>query len=192
MFNRWVEAVRSAMDGDCHGWGFADRYEAKGRDASHEGVLAKALAASGFRREAPAYPKTPSLRADGVVVHDGHPGERLRYEMKTVFLPHYHSAEHAHNGDFERLLRVEHPNGALGDIHRLRQSSDSLRVLLLLGVSWCDPDEPEKLALYEEHRDVLLDTFQRLARLASPSATHDIRGIDKPWSAVAKAWIIGT
>lgn len=190
MFARWFNTVKAAMDADVAGWGLSDRYEAKGREASHEGVIAKALATALFRRERPAYSSAPGLRADGVVVHDAHPQQRLRYELKSVFLPHYHSAEHPHNADFERLLRLEHPNGALGDIERLRNSDDSVRSFLLIGVSWTDPDEPEKLAVYEEHRQVLLDTFERLARIAKPAATHEIRGTEKPWSAVARAWLI--
>lgn len=190
MFQRWFEAVQQAMNADRADWGFADRYEAKGRDGSHEGVIAMALASAGFCREPPVYPRSPSLRADGVVSHQAHAGQRLRYELKSVFLPHYHSAEHPHNADFERLLRVEHPNGALGDIDRLREADDDVKVFLLLGLSWSEVDEPEKLATYEQHRSVLLDSFQRLAHLPSPSASHDIRGIQKPWSAVARAWRI--
>lgn len=190
MFARWFRAVTAAFDGDRVGWGAANRYEARRGDASHEGLISSALVDAGFRRELPAYAHASNLRADGVLSHPEHQGITLRYELKSVFLPHYHAREHPHNQDFERLLRLEHPNGALGDIDRLRSASEPLRVFLLIGVSWCSEQEAEKLSLYERHRDTLLDTFTVLAGLPAPSDSHIVVGADKPWSSTIRAWLI--
>ena len=188
MFDRWFATVRSAMDADLDAWGLAERYQATGQDASQEGI-AKALSYAGFHPEPPAYPKAPSLRAAGVVSHWGHPNQRVRYELKSIFIPQYQLAEDPHKVGFEKR-RLEDSSGALDTIDRLREAEASVRVFLLLGASWGDRDDPERFALHEDQRDALLDGFERLARLAAPSATHSVRGNDKSWSGVARAWVI--
>ena len=190
MFVRWFSAVKTAFDRDRAGWGPANRYEARHGGESHEGLIPSELDEAGFRRESPAYPKLPGCHADGVVSHPEHQDLVLRYELKSAFLRHYHSAEHNHNQDFERLLRLEHRNGALGDIDRLRGAVDPLRVFLLVGVSWCAEDEPAKLALYERHRAILLDTFATLGGLPAPSDSCVVVGDEKLWSTVIRAWLV--
>jgi hypothetical protein len=191
MFDQWFAAVKEALDSDTSDWGLSNRYEHRNWKDSHEALVAGALEDAGFTWEHGSYPLHRRTRADGVVSHPGHDGMRLRYELKSVFLPHYWSSMHPHNHDYERLLRLEHPNGAIGDIERLRQAAEQHRVFLLLGISWAHPEEPQALARYEQHRHVLLDTFAKLAGLAGPSAHHEVRGSESPWSCDARAWLIG-
>jgi hypothetical protein len=149
----------------------------------------KSLIEARFSRKPSGYPSIPRARADGVLAHENYPGFTLRYELKSVYLPHYYntSAAAAHNPNYETLLRLEHRNGALEDVLRLRGACDTFRVFVLVAVSWhhCERDT---LRRYEDHRDVVLGTFMSLAGLAEPTRRCSIRGPSKPWSADVRAW----
>lgn len=192
MFDRWFAAVHERLAKDTSGWGLADRFECKDWKESHEGLVASALESSGFNWGDERYPSARNRRADGVIFLPQQPETKLRYEMKSVFLPHYNSSGDKHGYDYERLLRLEQPNGALHDVERLRQASESTRVFFLIAISWTDPTSPNKLSLYEQHRGVLLETFRKLANLEEPKERSLIRGREptRPWSADLLAWAI--
>jgi hypothetical protein len=192
MFDHWFSAVYNRLKEDTAGWGLANRFECKDWEESHEGIIATALEKSGFDWGDERYPDATRRKADGVVLHPQHPKVQLRYEIKSVFLPHYGSPGDKHGQDYERLLRLEHPNGALGDVERLRLAPEPLRVFLLLAISWTGATTPEKLPLYEEHRGILLEAFQKLAKLGNPEKQAAVRGADtiRPWSADLRVWLV--
>jgi hypothetical protein len=188
MLELWTRTVRNCFADDHE---LVNRYECKDWLQSHEGLIARAIEGAGFEWADVRYSGAPRRRADGVVHHRDHGETLLRYELKSVFLPHYASAGAAHNHDYERLLRLEHPSGALSDVSRLRTASEDLRVFVLLAISWSDPSRPLALADYEAHRAAVVECFAALAALSAPIDQHELRGTSKegyPWSADLRVW----
>lgn len=194
MFDTFWKAVGDRLGADVQGWGLSNRYECRDWKNSHEGLVAEGVEVAGFRWEEDHFKKTRQ-HADGVVSHSQFPGQMLQYELKSIYIPHYTSAHHAHNQDFERLLRLGHKNGALGDVVRLRnpEVADDHRILLVCGVSWCDTSSHADLPEYERHRGILLDAFASLACLPVATKQRSIRTTNPvlyPWSVDLRAWVL--
>lgn len=194
LFDRWFDAVEATLKRDDRGWGLCDRYERNTKSvASHEDMIADGLAQGGFvmnPRRSYAVIGQPRWKPDGDVTHPGVLDASLWYELKSVFVPHYKTVSDWHNDDYARLLRIGHPNGAIGDVERLRRVPNPARVFLLLALPWCSEDRPDLLDEYVRHRDVLIGAFQSLARLPAPTREFLVNGADKPWSCRAMAWLL--
>jgi hypothetical protein len=193
IFYRWWDSVEKILVSDNKGWGLCNRYECKD-DNSHEKIISEGLRKDGFKYSLKYNYSTIGLsnrcRPDGVVIHPDISETFLWYELKSVFIPHYSEKEYPHNNDFARLLRIEHPNGALGDVNRLRKVQNAERVFLLLALSWSTEDQATILKEYERHRAILLKAFQRLAQLERPTKTICVNGENKPWSCRITAWLL--
>lgn len=193
MVGRFLAAVKRGLAADTHEWGLADRYEARGGHGdTHEQIINQSLLDAGFVRHGRMrYPNVTShsARPDGVVGHHSNPDETLWYEVKSVYLPHYWNRSDRHNHDYERFLRMEHPNGALGDVERLRGVEGVRRVFLLLALSWSTVG-PAQLKAYSRHRNVLIEAFALLAGLDAPSLDFTIRGRERLWSCRTLAWVL--
>lgn len=195
LFEAWFRVVRRTFSADTRGWGLSNRYEASNRQPrlSHEALLKRALERDGYSVKRRGYADRPRARCDGYVTSDEHQEEALRYELKTVFLPHYWTREDSHNDDFARLLRHEHPSGALGDVDRLRteKSKGECCVFLLLGITWTVREAPPAtFRIYERHRDTLLKAFEALAELPTATQRFRVRGTTHPWSTDVRAWVL--
>lgn len=194
LFTRWFDAVETTLKPDHMGWGLSDRYEGNAKAlSSHETMIAEGQNKGGFsmtQRRSYSVIDQPTWRPDGIVTHPDVSGASLWYELKSVFVPHYKTASDWHNDDYARLLRIEHPNGALRDVDRLRKIPNAERVFLLMALPWCTENHIDLLKEYERHRDVLIDAFQSLARLPVPTREFTVNGTDKPWSCRVMAWLL--
>ena len=192
LFARWFEKIEATLKADHQGWGLTGRYENKtGKLASHSAMIAEGLSQDGFSMipgRNYANINLPRCIPDGHLTHPDLPNTSLWYELKSVFIPHYESVQDWHNDDYSRLLRIGHPNGAIGDVDRLRRVPNDERVFLLLALSWCPEEDIAALGEFQRHREVLIDAFRSLARLPVPTAEFSVTGTEKPWSCRAMAW----
>ncbi len=191
LFDHWAKAVQKRLGRDTKDWGLASRYECSKRlGPSHECLLREAADAGGFSwlEEERCYTPRDARKADGVLAHPRWRSARIRYELKSTYLPHYHSADDWHNDDFARLLRHGHPNGAIGDVERLRSAEEEVRGFVLIALSWAH--DGHTLAEYERQRTALLDAFVVIARLEEPTRNYSVRGKKQPWSAEVSIWRI--
>ena len=195
LFDEWFGAVGDSLYADrtsFRGWGLVERYEAKRRKRvmSHEHLIQQALERR-FRWSRKTYPAHNHWHCDGSIARHTNDAKELWYELKTFYVPHFHSRSYPHNGDYERLFRFAHPSGALSDVARLKEIAKGKReaAFLVIALSWAAPQEAGRLASYEAHRELTLRAFRMVARLPRPQCERVFRG-QKPWSCVIQAWRI--
>lgn len=195
---KWLESVKKSFQSKTSDWGIAGMYECKiptnspPGACSHEKVLQDQLLCDGFTLLKRSYPNNNREHPDGAITHNHFQEHELWYELKSVFLPHYHGKNHPHNHDYERLLRLGHPSGAIGDVQRLRALDPQLdKAFVLLGISWTDGTSSE-LVEFENHCNAVLDLFNKLAGIpdASKKDTFTVRGTNPSylWSCVIRTW----